>query len=271
MAELFKERFQDQVIIITGGATGIGAVAALRAVKEGARVVIADRKKEEGLATLAQIQEIGEGMFLHLDLAEEKNAEAMVAETIKKYGHVDGCVNNAGVISRPTPVHLLEKEALEDTMADNFYSMFFCCKYELRQLILQGQGGALVNVASIAGLTGIPGNPPYNASKFACNGLTKNMALDYAKYGIRVNSINPDGTTTPLAEQAMRFVMESREAAKKAGKEPDNSMAGLKTTSLFKRPSEAEEQASVILFLLSKDASHITGATVATDGGWTCY
>lgn len=271
MAEFFANRFQDQVIIITGGATGIGAVTALRAAREGARVVIVDRKKKEGQETLAQIQEMGEGMFLHLDLSEEKNAETMVAETMKKYGRLDAAVNNAGVISRPTPVHLLEKEAMESIMADNFYSMFFCAKYELRQLIEQGTGGALVNVASVAGLTGIPGNPPYNSSKFACNGLTKNMALDYAKYGIRVNSINPDGTATPLTDIAMGYVMEAREAAKKAGKEPDNSMAGLKTTSLFKKMSEAEEQASVILFLLSCDASHITGATLATDGGWTCY
>ena len=137
----------------------------------------------------------------------------------------------------------------------------------------QGNGGVIVNNASIAGLTGLPGNPAYVASKHAVNGLTKNLALDYAKYGIRINSVNPAATTTPMVAEAFEYVKARRDAAVKAGMDPAKaqSMAGQKHTSMLEREATAEEQAASILFLASPDASHMTGATVQTDGGWTSF
>ena len=123
----------------------------------------------------------------------------------------------------------------------------------------QKKGGAVVNNASIAGLTGLPGNPAYVASKHAVNGLTKNLALDYARFGIRVNSVNPAGTDTPMVKEAYEFVMQKQKEAQANGvsEQEAQSMAGQKTESMLKRDALAEEQAASILFLASDDASHM--------------
>lgn len=140
-------------------------------------------------------------------------------------------------------------------------------------MLAQKSTGAIVNNASIAGVTGLPGNPAYVASKHAVNGLTKNLALDYARYGIRVNSVNPAGTATPMVEEAYAFVVEKQKKARAAGvsAQEAQSMAGQKTESMLERDATAEEQAASILFLASDDASHMTGSIVATDGGWTSF
>lgn len=162
---------------------------------------------------------------------------------------------------------------MDFTMANNFYSVYFCCKSELSQFLSQGRGGVIVNNSSIAGVTGLPGNPAYVASKHAVNGLTKNLALDYARYGIRINSVNPAGTATPMVEEAYAFVMKKQKEALDAGLDPKKaqSMAGQKTKTMQEREATAEEQAASILFLVSEDATHMTGAVVQTDGGWTSF
>ncbi|MEG1494617.1 MAG: SDR family oxidoreductase [Gordonibacter sp.] len=272
--KIFPGRFDGKVMIITGAARGIGKATALRAAAEGAKLVLADRLREEGDATLAEVQAIApDAVFLPLDLSIEENAEALVACAVKTFGRLDIAVNNAGVMGEPDNVHNLTKEQMDYTLANNLYTVFFCAKYELRQFIAQGEGGAIVNNASIAGMTGLPGNAAYVASKHAVNGLTKNLALDYASYGIRVNSVNPAGTATPMVEAAYAFVMEKQKAAIAAGLDPAAaaSMAGQKTESMLKRDATAEEQAASILFLASDDASHMTGEVVATDGGWTSF
>lgn len=274
MKAVFSGRFQDKVMIITGSARGIGAATALRAAKEGAKLVLVDRLKEEGLQVQKQITDLGgESIFLHLDLSLEESAQIMAAETVKKFGRLDICINNAGVMGNPGPVDKLEASQMDYTMANNFYSVFFCCKHELNLFLKQGDGGVIVNNASIAGMTGLPGNAAYVASKHAVNGLTKNLALDYAKFGIRVNSVNPAGTRTPMTEEAYQYVKTQMEAAKAAGVPPEQlqSMAGQKTKTVLGHDAEPEEQAASILFLASDDASHMTGATLQTDGGWTCF
>ncbi len=271
---IFKDRFKDKVMILTGAARGIGRATALRAAQEGAKMVLADRLEEQGEETLKMIRDAGgEGIFLPLDLSIEENAQTLVQKAVETYGRVDICVNNAGVMGNPNPVHLLPKEDVDYTFANNFYTVYFCCKYELRQFIEQGDGGVIVNNASIAGMTGLEGNPAYNASKHAVNGLTKNLALDYQRYGIRVNSVNPSGTKTPMVEEAYEYVMKKREAAKAAGVDPKEiaNMGGRKRMPIIDRQAEPEEQAAAILFLCSDDASYMTGATLQTDGGWTSF
>lgn len=270
----YPGRFQDEVMVITGAATGIGRATALRAAKEGAKVVLVDVKKQEGEETLKEIIDGGgDAIFLNLDVSKEENVIEMVRATLEKYDALDIAINNAGVMGDPTPVHEMTTEKVDFTMQNNFYSVLYCCKHELKQFIAQGHGGVIINNASIAGLTGLPGNPAYVASKHAVNGLTKNLALDYAKHGIRVNSVNPAGTDTPMVQEAMRLVKSRIQKAIEAGLDPAKaqSMAGQKTKSMLNRDATAEEQAASILFLASDDATHMTGATMQTDGGWTSF
>lgn len=274
MRNYCKKRFEDKIMLVTGAARGIGKAVALRAAQEGAKLVLSDKNEAEGNAVCQEIRAAGESaVFIPLDLSSEEGAKAMVDRAVSEYGRIDIAINNTGIMGNPAPAHKLEKEQMELTMTHNFYSVFFCCKHELQQFIKQKSGGAIVNNASIAGLTGLPGSPAYVASKHALNGLTKNLAIDYAKFGIRVNSINPAPTKTPMREEANDFVRQCMEEAQKSGA-PINktqTMGGMKTASLLMRDAEAEEQAAAILFLASEDASYMTGATMQTDGGWTSY
>lgn len=272
--DVITDRFRNKVMIITGFATGIGRETAIRAAKEGAKLILADKKNTEGESTFNEIINIGgEARCFNIDLTNYDDVKNMIKTAIDEYGGIDIAINNAGVMGKPSPVHLLEHDSLKFTMDNNFMTVFYCCKEELKAMVEQGRGGVIINNASIAGLTGLPGNAAYVASKHAVNGLTRNMALDYAKYNIRVNSVNPAGTDTPMVDEAMEFVKAGIKKAISEGVDPAQaqSMAGQKTQTIQKRNATAKEQAASILYLASDDASHITGALFATDGGWTAF
>lgn len=268
---VYKDRFKQKVMIITGSATGIGRASALRAAQEGARLVLVDKKRVELEETCDKCRNLGaEVLCLTMDISIEEYAKQMVEMSVEHFGKLDIALNNAGVMGLPSPVHQITKEQVDFTMQHNFYSVLFCAKYEIQQFLKQGTGGVIVNNASIAGLTGLPGNPAYVASKHAVNGLTRNLALDYAKANIRINSINPAGTNTPMVEEALAYV---KKRLKDAGTQPTDamSMAGDKTQGIQHRNAEAYEQAASMLYLASDDATHITGTLFATDGGWTAF
>lgn len=274
MEKICKDRFHGKVMLITGSATGIGRETAIRAAKEGAKLILADRKEKEGNETYQEILSMGfDAQFFNIDLTHSLDVKKMVEEGTKKYGGLDIAINNAGVMGKPSPVHLLDEQALAYTMDNNFKTVYYCCKEELNIMIAQNKGGVIINNASIAGLTGLPGNAAYVASKHAVNGLTRNMAMDYAKYNIRVNSVNPAGTDTPMVEEAYAFVKAGIQKAIDNGLDPAaaQGMAGQKTKTLQQRDATAQEQAASILYLASDDASHITGTLFATDGGWTAF
>lgn len=288
-AAFTPNRFAGKVLIVTGAAAGsIGGCTAIRAAREGASVVCVDRKERELHATVNEITAGGrKAVALVADVSKPAEADRMVTECVHAFGKLDLALNAAGVMDGtdpaappdfanqkfllPAAIHLATDDYWHTVFANNVTSMFFSMRAELGQMLAQGTGGSIVNIGSIAGLTGLPGNPAYSASKHAVIGLTRNAAIDYAPHGIRVNSVNMAQTDTPMVFRAYEFVNWAMEQG--AG----SSMAGAKSQSLLqmadpeKRGSSPWEQAAVILFLLSDDAANLTGMAMATDGGWTAY
>lgn len=281
-------RFAGKTIIVTGSARGLGAGAAKRLAREGGNVVGVDWIRDLGEETDAAIREAGgKSVFIHGDIGEAATADAAVAAAIKEFGQLDGALNNAGVMDgvfsgdpvdyakqKPlvfAPIHEATEEYWSRVFHTNALGTFLMMRAELKQMVAQLKGGAIVNVGSIAGMTGLSGNPAYVASKHAVNGLTRNAAIDYAPYGIRVNSVNMAATDTPMIARAGALVAASRKAA------TGPTMGSIKTQSILAwtdpqhRPSTVAEQVSMMLFLLSSEAANFTGGIYPTDGGWTDY
>ena len=189
----------------------------------------------------------------------------MFQTVLNKFGRLDIAVNNVGTMGTPNPIHLLTDEQIIHSLTINLTSMFYCAREEIRCFLKNNNGGAIVNNASIAGLVGMPSSPIYTAAKHGVNGLTKNMALDYARFEIRINSVNPGPTKTAMTDASGNFL----EKMKTNTTEWDFSRD--KAENIQHRKALPEEQAASILFLASEEATHITGAVVATDGGWSAF
>jgi NAD(P)-dependent dehydrogenase (short-subunit alcohol dehydrogenase family) len=282
-------RFAGKTVLVTGCARGMGAGAAWRLAREGAKVVGVDWLEPEGRATMDAIAAEGHATrFVPGDVGEDATCARMVETAVEAFGGIDAALNNAGVMDgvysgEPVdyaaqkdlvfaPLHEATEAYWDAVFRTNVKGVFLSMRHELRQMLAQGRGGAIVNVASIAGLTGLAGNPAYVASKHAVNGITKNAAVDYAPYGIRVNSVNMAATDTPMIARAGALV-----AAQNAAAGPGPAMGRIKTQSLLaytdqnRRPATVAEQVSMMCYLLSPESGNMTGATYATDGGWTAY
>ncbi len=249
-------RLENKIALITGAAAGIGKATAELFVREGAKVVIADR---DGAAASAVAQALGEAaVAVTVDVSVGPQVKRMMDEAVARFGRLDILVNNAGYGIRGDVVTTAEEDwdALMDV---NLKGVFLCSKYAVPHMIAQG-GGAIVNTSSTVASVGIPDRVAYVASKGGVAALTRAMALDHAADHIRVNSVAPGTIWSSYYEK----MVETHE-------DPETFIARLKARAPTNRWGEPHEIASAILWLASDDSSFATGSAVTIDGGWTAW
>ncbi len=247
---------QDKITLVTGAGSGIGRATSLVLAREGATVVVADVNAEGGEETLSAIKDMGgDGMFVHADVSQAADVEAMVGAVVKAYGRLDCAYNNAGIEGYiGGRLHEYPEDTWDRIIDINVKGVWLCLKYEIPQMLKQG-GGAIVNTASAAGLVGSRQMSAYVASKHAVVGLTKSAALEYARDGIRVNAVCPGIIDTPMMDR----LVEGREDY--AATIPMRQPIGRKGT--------PEEIAEAVAWLCSDAASLVTGLAMAVDGAFT--
>ncbi len=250
-------RFQSAVVVVTGAAVGIGQAALMAFAREGARVVLVDRDRERGQALVNDLQRDGyEALAVGADVSNENDVQAMIRQVVDRWDRLDVLVNNAGVYMQGD-VTQTSLEDWERILRINVTGAFLCSKYAAPVMIAQKRG-VIVNVASEAGLVGIQGQVAYNVSKGAMIALTRSCAVDLAGHGIRVNSVCPGTTATPLVEAAVN-----------RADDPAAARRHLEQIRPANRLGTPEEIASAILYLASDEAAYATGAILSIDGGYT--
>lgn len=247
------QQFSGKVALVTGGASGIGRVTALALASEGAKVVVADVSVEGGEATAQMISNAGgQAIFTKTDVTKSGEVVAMVNETVKSFGRLDFALNNAGIDGVRARTADYPEDVWQQVIALNLTGVFLCMKFELPVMVKQGSG-VIVNLSSVAGVTGFPGHAAYTASKHGVIGLTKTAAIDYAKAGIRVNAICPAYTRTPMLTRMLDQIPDLE--AKLISRVP------------LRRLGTAEEIAQAAIYLFSDAAAFITGHSLVMDGG----
>jgi NAD(P)-dependent dehydrogenase (short-subunit alcohol dehydrogenase family) len=244
--------FENKVALVTGGSFGIGKATAIEFAKRGARVVVVDWIEDS--ATLNEIKELGgTATFFKCDVSKSSDISQMIDQTIKKFGRLDFAVNNAGIEGANAPTHECTEENWDKTININLKGLWLCMKAEIPLMLKQGKG-AIVNVASIAGLIGFPGLPAYVVSKHGVIGLTKTAALENAKEGIRINAVCPGVIKTQMIDRVTgkdKIVEKQYEDMEPVG-----------------RMGTPEEVAEAIVWLCSDASSFVTGHAMNVDGGW---
>ena len=249
-------RLQDKIAIITGGTSGIGAATAELFSKEGAKVVITGRNLDRGKAVSDRIGNSVSSLFIKTDVSRSEDCQRVVEETVRKFGQVDILFNNAGVFYAHDAIECTEEE-WDEQIDVSLKGTFLMSKYVLPHMIRQG-GGVIVNNSSGWGLVGGDKAVAYCAAKGGIVLLTKAMAIDHGRQGIRVNCVCPGDVDTPMLPQDAQF----------RGLRWEDYMAGAANRPMG-RVGSPEEIAKVVLFLASDDSSFMTGAAVAVDGGGT--
>ncbi len=245
-------RLDGKIAVITGGAGGIGAATARRFAADGARVVVADLADETGRAVAAEVG----GSYVHADVTSADDVQAMYSHAIDRYGGLDICFNNAG-ISPPVDDSILDTDidAWRRVQDVNLPSVYLCCKYGIARLLEHG-GGSVINTASFVALIGAATSQiSYTASKGGVLAMSRELGVQFARQGVRVNALCPGPVNTPLLREL--FAKDPERAARRLVHVP------------MGRFAEAEEIAAAVAFLASDDASFITAATFLVDGGVT--
>ncbi|WP_194908797.1 SDR family NAD(P)-dependent oxidoreductase [Catenulispora rubra] len=244
--------FSDKVGIVTGAGSGLGEAGAKRLAADGAKIVVADRDSAGAARVAGQITAAGgHATPLTVDIAEAEQAEKLVAFAISTYGRLDFAFNNAGVTPRLVDTHEVDPKDWRDVIDVNLTGTFYCMKAELAHFAEVG-AGVILNMASTAGLMAHPGRVAYSASKHGIIGMTRSAAVEYAQRRIRINAIAPGPIDGPSA-QALPPEIRAVIAAKTA----------------MNRPGSLQEAVAVAAFLLSDQASFVTGSVYEVNGGQT--
>jgi NAD(P)-dependent dehydrogenase (short-subunit alcohol dehydrogenase family) len=245
---------QGKVALVTGGTSGIGREATILFAKAGAKVVVAGRREAEGKQTVDLVRAAGgDGFFVKADVANAAEVEALVQKTVQKFGHLDIAFNNAGIEGTWVLITEQTEEDWDRTIDINLKGVWLCLKYEIRQMLKQGGGGAIVNMSSVAGLMGAAEAATYCASKHGVIGLTKSAALENARQGIRVNAVCPAVIETAMGERLF------------GTPEVKPYAISLHPIGRFGTPMEIAEAA---VWMSSDRASFMTGQYLVLDGGF---
>jgi NAD(P)-dependent dehydrogenase (short-subunit alcohol dehydrogenase family) len=252
-----EQQFSGKVALVTGAASGIGRACAQLFAERGAPVIVSDVAAEGGEETVRLIEEAGgEAAFIRADVSEAREVEALVGGSVESFGRLDCAVNNAGIEGVLAPTADYPEEAWNRVLAINLTGVFLCMKHEIPRM-LDGGGGAIVNMASILGLVGFANAPAYTTAKHGLIGLTKVAALEYATLGVRVNALCPGFIETPMV----------MERGVEAGTHPEvqEQIAELHPMG---RMGKSEEIAEAAVWLCSDAASFVTGHAMTADGGY---
>lgn len=250
--------FKEKTVIVTGGNAGIGKATCIEFARAGANIVVSARRQEEGEKTVAELKELGaKAIFARCDIAKFDDVQQLIATTIKEFGGFHYAVNNAGYGGISKKIADYPEDVWDQVININLKGTWYCMKEQIPHLVEAG-GGAIVNVSSIGGLVGFPLIGPYTAAKHGIVGLGKTAALEYAKKGIRINTVCPAGTDTEMLQGLFKASGDEAKARK-----------GLESSIPMQRLSPPKEVANLILWLCSKKSAYITGQAIPIDGGWT--
>ena len=246
----------NKISIITGGATGIGKATVETFAKEGAKVIFCDTNKKQGFLNQKKFNSMGlDTFFIQADVSNEADVKKMINFVVKKFNKIDTLFNNAGIEQPVTPSHKVDVKIFDKIISINLKGVFLCSKHAL-PIMMEKKSGAIVNNSSISAFANVGGNIGYASSKGGVMSLTRVLAVEYAKYNIRVNAVCPGVIDTPMNERNLKRAVNKSQLKKK-----------WKTVTPLGRVASPYELAQTVLFLSSNMSSFVTGVGLLVDGG----